>query len=211
MHPLKWQIDPAKTAMENLWDAVHVAVYFLCAEYGRKVKMTEEEWSDFKQTVIYNSVCAFLNNKIGPRNSYSHQHSFYQNVYSVVWSRFYRDLVAFQNKWIKPKMTSIDRLETNGTVSPDFRETLLKPIPRYLRDGERVLCRQDLKSWKSQTTNYFAVKHRQEELEYDIEEDRLELFGENYKPTDWAALRERRRKERMGEPIDDSPSKSKVV
>ena len=186
---LKWRIDPAKSAIWNLFDAVHVAVYFLCGQYGRKVKMTEEEWAEFKQTVTYNSVQAFLKTKVGPGSSYSHQHSFYQNVYSVVWSRFYRDLVAFQAQWVKPKMNSIDRLEANGTVSPEFQETLLIPIPRYVRSGERVLCRQDLKSWKSQTDNYFAVKHREQELKDDIDEDRFELFGENYQPTDWAARR----------------------
>ena len=207
-----WQIDPKLSAMQNLWSAVHVAVYYLCGQYGKRVKMFEEEWDEFKQTVMYNSVLAFLKTKIGPGNSYSHKHSFYQNVYSVVWSRFYRDLIAFQNKWIKPKMNSINRILRQSIIDgkdPDCVEFAITPLPRYVREGERSLARQDLESWLRGPTCTNGRKFREQELADEIEEARLELFGENYKPTDWAALRAKRdslREERLKNENTDSDS-----
>lgn len=182
--------------MENLWDAVRVAVYFLCSQYGKQIKMFDEEWAEFRQIVMYKSVLGFLNNKIGPCNSYSKEHSFYQNVYSVVWSRFYRDLVSFQNQWVKPKMNSIDRMLSRTSAekfNDDCIEVAFAKIPKYVHSGERALARQDLRSWLNGPTNVTAKKFREQELQDEISEARAELLGEDYKPTDWNAYRKERR------------------
>lgn len=208
-----WKIDPNKTAMENLWDAVSVAVKYFIKDYKRRIFMTDDEWDDFAQTVKFNSVRSFLLNKVGPRSSYSRNHCFYQNVYSVVWSRFYRDLYYYQKAFVKSKMSSIDRIcnlmHIEGADGESIIEYDIKPMPKYVRSGERSLARQDLASWLRGPTCTNGLKFREQELADEIEEARLELFGEDYKPTDWKALREKRaslRAERLKNENTDSDS-----
>ena len=194
MSMLRWQINPALTAWENLWDAVGVAVGFLCAQYMKKVRMTTDEWREFMQIVKYGSVKSFLKNKVGENSSYSKEHSFYQNVYSVVFSRFYRDLFYFQKQFVKPKMSSYDRLKEMSLDSES--DTMIydsMKMPTYTRQGEFSQARQDLESWKRQSTHANAVKFRKQELEEEIAEARYELLGGDYKPFDWTTYRKERR------------------
>lgn len=191
-----WKIDPGKSAYDNLWSAIEVAVRFFIGFWRKRVYLTEEEWDEFFQEEVLACVRSFMKTKVGPNSSYSKEHCFYMNCRSVVLSRFYRDLEAFQDKWIRTKMNSIDRIgnlmQIEGEEGNSIIEYDIKPMPKYVRNGERSLARQDLASWLRGPTCTNGLKFREQELADEIEEARLELFGEDYKPTDWKALREKR-------------------
>ena len=84
-----WNIDPEKTARENLWSAATFAAERLQQKYVKGgLRLTGEEWREVLDDIVLSAVRSFMNKvKRGEVNTEYH-YSFYQQVYSCVYSFF---------------------------------------------------------------------------------------------------------------------------
>lgn len=138
-----WNIDPKKTARENLWSAAIFAAERLRHKYVKGgMKLTGEEWKDVLDDIVLAAVKQFMG-KVN-RGEVNMEYSFYQNVYSCVYSFFNVRLDHFLRTVVKRKMDNIDRLEPEQAQF--FLDTARKPM--YISgDGDRKTARCNLKSW----------------------------------------------------------------
>lgn len=138
-----WQLDPEKTARENLWSAATFAAERLRKKYVKGgMRLTAEEWKDVLDDIVLSAVRSFMN-KVN-RGEINMEYSFYQNVYSCVYSFFNVRLDHFLRTVVKRKIDNIDRLE------PEQAQFLLDTArkPMYISgDGDRKTARCNLKSW----------------------------------------------------------------
>lgn len=138
-----WKLDPRKTARENLWSAATFAADCLRHKYVKAgMKLTAEEWKDVLDDIVLSAVRSFMN-KVN-RGEINMEYSFYQNVYSCVYSFFNVRLDHFLRTVVKRKIDNIDRLE------PEQAQFLLDTArkPMYISgDGDRKTARCNLKSW----------------------------------------------------------------
>ena len=144
-----WNIDPEKTARENLWSAATFAAERLRQKYVKSgMRLTREEWKDVLDEIVLFAVRSFMN-KV-KRGEINMEYSFYQNVYSCVYSWFNVRLDHFLRTVVKRKMDNIDRLD------PEHAQFLVDTAkkPMYISgDGDRKGARCNLKAWLSKSCN----------------------------------------------------------
>lgn len=144
-----WNIDPEKTARENLWSAATFAAERLRQKYVRAgMRLTGEEWKDVLDDIVLAAVKQFMG-KVN-RGDVDMRFSFYQNVYSCVYSFFNVRLDHFLRTVVKRKIDNIDRLE------PEHAQFLLDTVrkPMYISgDADRKTARCNLKAWLSKSCN----------------------------------------------------------
>ena len=142
-----WNIDPKKTARENLWSAATFAADCFRQKYVKAgMKLTRDEWQEVMDDIVLAAVRAFMN-KLN-RGDVNMEYSFYQNVYSCVYSVFNLRLDHFLRNVVKRKMDNIDRLELEHAQF--LVDTAKKPM--YISgDGDRKSARCNLKSWLSKS------------------------------------------------------------
>lgn len=144
-----WNIDPEKTARENLWSAATFAADCLRQKYVRGgLRLTREEWRDVLDDIVLAAVKQFMN-KVN-RGEVNMEYSFYQNVYSCVYSFFNVRLDHFLRVVVKRKIENIDRLEQEQAQF--LVDTAIKPM--YISgDGDRKSARCNLKAWLSKSVH----------------------------------------------------------
>ena len=142
-----WKLDPEKTARENLWSAAIFAAERLRHKYVKGgMRLTGEEWKDVLDDIVLAAVKQFMG-KVN-RGEVNMEYSFYQNVYSCVYSFFNVRLDHFLRTVVKRKIENIDRLE------PEQAQFLVDTAknPMYISgDGDRKTARCNLKSWLSKS------------------------------------------------------------
>ena len=144
-----WKLDPEKTARENLWSAATFAAERLRKKYVKGgLRLTGEEWKDVLDEIVLSAVRSFMS-KV-KRGEVNMEYSFYQNVYSCVYSFFNVRLDHFLRTVVKRKMDNIDRLEPEQAQF--FLDTARKPM--YISgDGDRKTARCNLKAWLSKSVH----------------------------------------------------------
>lgn len=149
-----WNIDPEKTARENLWSAAIFAADGFRRKYVKAgLRLTGDEWRDVLDDIVLAAVRRFMN-KVN-RGDVNMKYSFYQNVYSCVYSVFHLRLDHFLRTVVKRKIESIDRMEPE--TAQFLVDTAKKPM--YVSgDGERKTSRCNLKSWLSKSENLSHLK-----------------------------------------------------
>lgn len=140
-----WKLDPEKTARENLWSAAIFAANCFHRKYVKGgLRLTGEEWQEVLDDIVLAAVKQFMN-KVN-RGEINMEYSFYQNVYSCVYSVFSIRLDHFLRNVVKRKMDNIDRLE------PEQAQFLVDTAkqPMYMSgQADRKTARRNLKSWLS--------------------------------------------------------------
>jgi hypothetical protein len=138
-----WRIDPACTAMENLFSAAtYAAAWFKHRAIKKGLTLTGDEWAEVMDEIIFISVRRFLSKlKTG---GYSHAHSFYLNVRSCVYSVFYNKVNQYIKHVVLKKMCSLDRMEP--AHAQYLKES--RPMPRAASKSEMMSSRQNLKAWQ---------------------------------------------------------------
>lgn len=156
-----WAINPALTAMENLFSAARFAANGFRYRYSKAgVNLTGEEWGEALDAIVLVSVRRFLNKLIKNR-TYSREHTFFQNVRSCVFSVFYQQLNFYMDNVVKRKMNSLDRL------GPEKAQFLIDTSSRAMynsNNDDRKLARNNLKSWLSNSDH---MSHQKSEWEFD--------------------------------------------
>lgn len=149
-----WKLDPEKTARENLWSAAIFAADCFRRKYVKAgLRLTGDEWRDVLDDIVLAAVRRFMN-KVN-RGEVNMDYSFYQNVYSCVYSVFHLRLDHFLRTVVKRKIESIDRMEPE--TAQFLVDTAKKPM--YVSgDGERKTSRCNLKSWLSKSENLSHLK-----------------------------------------------------
>lgn len=142
-----WNIDPEKTARENLWSAAIFAADCFRRKYVKAgMKLTGEEWQEVMDDIVLAAVRAFMN-KVN-RGEINMEYSFYQNVYYCVHSVFSLRMDHFLRTVVKRKMDNIDRLDPERAQF--LVDTAKKPM--YVSgDIERISSRRNLKAWLSKS------------------------------------------------------------
>ena len=138
-----WNIDPEKTARENLWSAATFAAEHLRRKYVKcGLRLSGEEWEEVLGDIVLSAVRSFMN-KV-KRGEVNMEYSFYQNVYSCVYSFFNVRLDHFLRTVVKRKIDNIDRLE------PEHAQFLVDNARKSMYisgDGDRKTARCNLKAW----------------------------------------------------------------
>lgn len=144
-----WNIDPKKTAKENLWSAATFAADVLRQKYVKGgLRLTVEEWKEVLDEIVLSAVRSFMN-KLN-KGEINMEYSFYQNVYSCVYSFFNVRLDHFLRTVVKRKMDNIDRFDPEQAQF--FLDTARKPM--YISgDGDRKTARCNLKAWLSKSVH----------------------------------------------------------
>lgn len=144
-----WNIDPEKTARENLWSAAIFAADRLRRKYAKAgLKLTREEWDEVLGDIVLAAVKQFMG-KVN-RGEVNMEYSFYQNVYSCVYSFFNVRLDHFLRTVVKRKMDNIDRMEPE--TAQFLVDTAKKPM--YISgQADRKTARCNLKSWLSKSVH----------------------------------------------------------
>ena len=144
-----WKLDPEKTARENLWSAATFAAERLRHKYVKGgLRLTEEEWKEVLDDIVLFAVRSFMS-KLN-RGEINMEYSFYQNVYSCVYSVFNVRLDHFLRTVVKRKIENIDRLD------PEHAQFLVDTAkkPMYISgDGDRKTARCNLKAWLSKSVH----------------------------------------------------------
>lgn len=156
-----WNIDPEKTARENLWSAAIFAADCFRRKYVKAgMKLTREEWQEVLDDIVLSAVRGFMN-KVN-RGDVNMEYSFYQNVYSCVYSVFSLRLDHFLRTVVKRKMDNIDRLEPEQAQF--LVDTAKKPM--YMSgQADRKTAMHNLKSWLSKSEH---LSHLVAEWIYDF-------------------------------------------
>ena len=155
-----WSISPARTAMENLWSAARFAAHGFRIKYVKSgVNLTSDEWNEAMDNIVLASVRRFMNKL--KNKKYAHEYSFYQNVYSCVFSVFHQQLNFYMNNVVKKKMNSLDRLDPE--TAQFLIDTYSRPMYSSTKD-DRKISMNNLKSWLSKCEH---VSHLKSEWEYD--------------------------------------------
>ena len=142
-----WKLDPVKSARENLWSAATFAAERLRHKYVKAgMKLSGDEWEEVLGDIVLSAVRSFMG-KVN-RGEVNMEYSFYQNVYSCVYSVFNMRLDHFLRAVVKRKIENIDRLE------PEHAQFLVDTArkPMYISgDGDRKTARCNLKAWLSKS------------------------------------------------------------
>ena len=139
---MTWQIDPRKTAQENLWSATRMITLAFKAAYCRKgLVLTKDEWDEVIDDVMFFAVRRFLN--AVKEGRYDRSVSFFLNVRSHVLSLFHERLNLYIKNVVKRKTDSLDRMDHE--IAEYIQNT--NPMPRYVRgENEKKSAIYDLKT-----------------------------------------------------------------
>ena len=142
-----WELDPERTARENLWSAATFAAERLRQKYVKsRLRLTREEWKDVLDDIVLAAVKQFMN-KVN-RGEVNMEYSFYQNVYSCVYSWFNLRLDHFLRTVVKRKIENIDRFEPEQAQF--LVDTAKKPM--YMSGkADRKTAKCNLKTWLSKS------------------------------------------------------------
>lgn len=156
-----WNLDHGKTARENLWSAATFAAERLRQKYVKAgMKLSGDEWEEVLGDIVLAAVKQFMG-KVN-RGEINMEYSFYQQVYSCVYSFFNVRLDHFLRTVIKRKMDSVDRFEPE--TAQFLVDTAKKPM--YISgDGDRKTAMCNLKSWLSKSSH---LTHLIAERVYDF-------------------------------------------
>lgn len=185
---MRWEIDPNKSAKENLFDACRVATYAMRNKYSGRLRFSNDEWEELCNEVILGSVSQFMNSKIKGR-TYCRNVSFYMNCASCVLSVFQFKVKYFLQD-VRKSIDNIDRL------APEARNELLDtacPV-KYLStgSGSSSAARQNLDAWKRKSdhgnflksefsNNYWEYVEACEATGIEINKNSLDyLLGKQY-------------------------------
>lgn len=183
-----WQIDPRKTAWENLWDCVHVnTLVFKKKAVKSGLKLTADEWGEAMDNVMFTAVRRFMSRLKNGR--YNRKFSFYLNVRAAVWMVFQQVTEQYVKHVVHRKINSLDRLtqeQSNYLINS-------LPMPKYVTDNmEAKLARQNLQAWKKgstfgqhvhkeQAANYWDLIESCEEAGLEVDRNALDyLLGKQY-------------------------------
>lgn len=146
-----WNIDPEKTARENLWSAAAFAAERLRRKYVRAgMRLNRDEWQEVLDDIVLAAVQSFMNKVNRGEVNTEYHYSFYQQVYSCVYSFFNVRLDHFLRTVVKRKIENIDRLEQEQAQF--LVDTAKKPM--YISgDGDRKTARCNLKAWLSKSVH----------------------------------------------------------
>lgn len=164
----KFLLDPNETAMENLFRAADYAVRYILSRKRIKLK-SDEEWEELHNRCVYKGVSIFMSRYIG-NHKYDRAFSFYQNVYSAVWSCVTLVVTSFFDE-IKDRLNSTDHME-NLPYDPD-RHTLYQPetrkrAPSILTTAERETLGFDhVTAWNAEEALNYIWSCEDEAAEYD--------------------------------------------
>ena len=155
-----WELRQDRTAMENLWSAARFATHGFRIKYVKAgVNLTSDEWNEAMDNIVLASVRRFMNKL--KNKKYAHEYSFYQNVYSCVFSVFHQQLNFYMNNVVKKKMNSLDRLDPEKAQF--LIDTYSRPMYNSTKD-DRKIAMNNLKSWLSKCEH---VSHLKSEWKYD--------------------------------------------
>lgn len=139
---MSWELDPNKTAQENLWSATRMITLAFKASYCRKgLVLTKDEWDEVIDDIMFFAVRRFLN--AVKEGRYDRSVSFFLNVRSHVLSLFHERLNIYIKNVVKRKSDSLDRMD------PEIAEYIrnVNPMPIYVRgEGEKKSAIYDLKT-----------------------------------------------------------------
>ena len=161
---MRWEIDPHKSAIENLFDACRVATLAMRKKHAGKVRLSADEWNELCNEVIAASVQQFLDSKVR-RHTYCHDVSFYVNCASCVLSVFQFKLKYFLQD-VRKGIDNVDRL------APEARMELIDtacPV-NYLStgSGSSYAAMENLDAWmrKSEHGNFLKREYSDNYWEY---------------------------------------------
>lgn len=139
---MSFELDPNKTAQENLWSAVRMITLAFKAAYCRKgLVLTKDEWDEVIDDVMFFAVRRFLN--AVKEGRYDRSVSFFLNVRSHVFSLFHERLNLYIKNVVKRKTDSLDRMDHE--IAEYIQNT--NPMPRYVRgECEKKTAMYDLKT-----------------------------------------------------------------
>lgn len=161
---MSWELDPKKTAQENLWDATRMITLAFKALYCRKgLVLTKDEWDEVIDDVMFWAVRRFMKRIRDGR--YDHSVSFFLNVRSCVFSLFHERLNLYIKNIVRRKADSLDRMD------PETAEYIrnANPMPRYVRgESERKTAMYDLKNRtvNNEHMSKFVTKAEQDFWDY---------------------------------------------
>lgn len=155
-----WSIDPARSAMENLWSAATFAANGFRYKYSKAgVVLTGEEWNEALGAIVLLAIRRFMTKL--KNGKYDRRYTLYQNVHSCVFSVFHQQLNLYMENVVKRKMNSLDRLD------PEKAQFLIDNSSRPMYNStkeDRKIAMNNLKSWLSKCEH---VSHLKSEWEYD--------------------------------------------
>lgn len=139
-----WKLDPNKTARENLWFVID-KFSEIKVNANRKLHLTHDERSELISEI---RLCAYVNFMYKlRRGKYNRNFSFFQNVYSSVWSVTGNCLKRFiaQNRRRIDAEPYLDDLHTNqiDRMSPYKKRRPAKTAERQLDARVRDLEYED--------------------------------------------------------------------
>lgn len=132
----RFLLDPNMTAMENTFEAARVGTAYLLK--NKRLKVTQEEWADLFDEIVYKAVQQFINVKV-MQHQYNRNYSFYQNMFSCVWSvsrSEVRDWVTDNRRKISA-LSLNSQLESGAPVSDMFVQTEHHPLEHELPKQKR--------------------------------------------------------------------------
>ena len=84
-----WQLDPSKSAHDNLWGCIHVNVFAFKNRAARRgLRLTYDEWADIIQDVSISTYARFIYRL--RRGKYNRKQSFFINVWSCMYMVFHQ-------------------------------------------------------------------------------------------------------------------------
>ena len=161
---MSFELDPHKTAQENLWEATRMITLAFKAAYCRKgLVLTKDEWNEVIDDVMFWAVKRFMTRVCEGR--YDRSVSFFLNVRSCVFSLFHERLNLYIKNVVKRKADSLDRM--NPEIAEYIQNT--NPMPKYVRgECEKKTAMYDLKNRavNNQHMSRFVTKAEQELWDY---------------------------------------------
>lgn len=142
---MTWELNPNRTAQENLWDCVRLNVMaYRTKAVAHGLKLTYDEWEEVISEITIVAVRRFLTRL--HKGLYDRNFSFFLNVRSCVRSVFYATVSLYIKKYVQPKMNSYDRLESTKIEHMVNRSRM----PFYVEHkDERTRAIANLHTWLS--------------------------------------------------------------
>ena len=162
----KFLLDPNETAMQNLFRAADYAVRYILSRKRIKLK-SDDEWEELHNRCVYKGVSIFLSRYIG-NHKYDRSFSFYQNVYSAVWSCVTLVVTSFFDE-IKDRLNSTDQMAT--LAYDQDRHTLAyadkKRSPILTAVERETLGFDHVTAWNAEDALNYIWSCEDEAAEYD--------------------------------------------
>lgn len=176
-HVGSFKLDPNESATENLWRCCCQVCSLILMKRMKRMQILRDEVDEIMSDFVITTYQAFIRTKV-MSHTYNRNFTFFQNVYSAAWSVNTRVFTRHFNN-VKDRINSIDRIQALSGAD----EITVRPMPKYLRQGEQKEARADLEKWRHPSMRTNSVKCREQEWQDSLAEVREELFGPGYTPT----------------------------